>query len=256
MISNLAYIEKGAIIGENVVIEPFAYIGSKVKLANGVKVLSHAKVVGDTDIGENTIIHPFSVIGGDPQDISYKGEDTKLIIGKNNIFRECVTVNKGTLKEDGITEIGDNNLFMATVHIAHDCKIGNNVIVANGVGIAGHVRIEDNAFIGGISGIHQFVRIGTFAMVAGLSAVTQDVPPYCLVEGNRAKVVSLNLVGLRRHLKEKESIDKLKVAFKKLFRENRNIKEVAKEILKSETDKHVKRLCEFILSSKRGIPLR
>lgn len=251
-ISNLAYIEDGAIIGDDVLIEPFVYIGKDVKLANGVKILSHCKITGSTDIGENSVFHPFSVIGGDPQDISYEGENTKLIIGKNNIVRESVTINKGTLKEDGSTVIGDNNLIMATVHIAHDCKLENNIIIANACGIAGHVRIGENAFIGAMSGIHQFVHIGEHSMLGGGSAITQDLPPYCLAEGNRASIRSLNVTGIRRRF-DKEDISALSRAYKELFRSEGLLKDIAEKLISSNNEKVVK-LAQFILNTKRGIP--
>jgi UDP-N-acetylglucosamine acyltransferase len=252
-ISDLAFIEDGAVIGDNVTIEPFAYIGAKVKLGNNVTILSHAKVVGDTDIGDGSIIHPFSVIGGDPQDISYKGEDTKLVIGKNNKIRECVTINKGTLKDDGYTVLGDNNLIMATVHIAHDCKLGNNIIIANAVGVAGHVQMDDHSFVGAMTGIHQFVKIGESAMIGGASALTQDIPPFCLAEGNRAVVKSLNVTGLRRRF-ERNDVDELLKAYKQFFRSDKALNDVAQEFCETSKNDKVKKMAKFILDTKRGIP--
>ena len=249
-----AIVEDGAIIGENVKIGPYCIVKKDVKLANGVELISHVVVDGDTDIGENTKIFPFSAVGTIPQDLTYKkGDKVKLIIGKNNIIRENVLINPGTLKDKGVTLIGDNNLFMGSTHIAHDAIIGNNVIMVNQSMVAGHVVVEDHAIIGGSTPIHQFVKIGEYAMIAGAAAVTQDIPPYCLAEGNRAKVKSLNIVGLRRNF-DKEDIKELTKAYKAIFRSEGNIKDLAKKILENTTNEKVKKLCQFIINTQRGIP--
>jgi len=249
-----AIIEDGAVIGDDVYIGPFCTVSKDVKLANGVHLVSHIVVDGNTTIGENTKIYPFSAIGTPPQDISYKeGDDVKLIIGKNNTIRENVLINPGTLKDDGVTLIGDNNLFMGSTHVAHDVKIANNVIMVNQSMVAGHVIVENNVIIGGSTPVHQFVRLGEFAMIGGGSAVAQDIPPYCLAEGNRANVKSLNLIGLRRNV-SKEDLEALRKAYKIIFRGVKLPKDEAENVIKTATSEKVKYLCKFIIENKRGIP--
>ncbi len=252
-ISKLAVIEDGAVIGENVQIGAFAVIGSEVKLENGVKIFEGAQVKGNTCIGENSQIHPYAVIGNIPQDVSYNGESGELIIGKNNSIREFVTINLPTLKQDKKTVIGDNNFILAYCHIAHDCIIGNNTILANNATLAGHVEIGDFTVIGGLTPIHQFVKIGEGAMIGGASAVSQDIPPFCLAEGNRAKIKGLNLIGLRRRF-QREDIDALKKAYSVIFRSNKPLKESAQQILDEIKNEKVEKLCNFIINTKRGIP--
>ncbi|NPA81774.1 MAG: acyl-ACP--UDP-N-acetylglucosamine O-acyltransferase [Epsilonproteobacteria bacterium] len=252
-IHNTAIIEKGAVIGEDVEIGPYAFISSQAKIANGVKIMQGAQIHGDTEIGEKSSIFYNAVIGSIPQDLKYRGEKVKLIIGKNNKIREFTFLNPGTEGGGGVTKIGDNNLIMGYVHIAHDCIIGDNNIFANAVTLAGHVEIGNNAVIGGMTPVHQFVKIGDFAMIGGASAVAQDIPPYCLAEGNRAVVKGLNLVGLRRHFERKE-IDILKRAFKEIFLSGKSISEAARELLQKSDNDKVRNLCNFILNTKRGIP--
>ena len=254
LIHPTAIIEDGAILGDDVSIGPFCRVTKDVKLANGVELISHVIVDGDTDIGEGTVIYPFSAVGTPPQDLSYKaGDEVKLIIGKNNTIRENVLINPGTLKDKGLTLIGDNNLFMGSTHVAHDAVIGNHVIMVNQSMVAGHVVVGDHAIIGGNTPVHQFVHIGEYAMIGGGSAVAQDIPPYTLAEGNRATVRSLNLVGLRRNF-SKDDIEALKSAYKAIFRGEVGMKEAASEILKSSDNEKVKKFCDFIVATKRGIP--
>ena len=230
-----AIIDENVVIGDNCIIEPYAVI------------------TGYTTIGDNNHIFSHAVVGSIPQDLKYHGEKTKLIIGNNNKIREFTLINPGTVGGGGITKIGDNNLLMGYVHIAHDVIIGNNCILANAATLAGHVELEDNVVVGGMTPIHQFVKIGEFAMVAGASALSQDVPPYCLAEGNRAKLRGLNLTGLRRKLENRDDINAIKRAYKELFESGKPIREVAEELIKSE-NRYVKHLAEFVLNSKRGIP--
>ena len=249
-----AIVEDGAVIGDEVYIGPFCTVSKNVILANKVHLVSHVVVDGDTTIGEGTKIFPFSAIGTVPQDISYKeGDKVKLIIGKNNTIRENVLINPGTLKDEGVTIIGDNNLFMGSTHVAHDAKIGNNVIMVNQSMVAGHVIVEDHVIIGGSTPIHQFVRLGEYAMIGGGAAVAQDIPPFCLAEGNRAKVRSLNTIGLRRNF-SKEDISELKLAFKEVFRSDKGQKDVAQTLYAGTTNEKVKQFCKFIIENKRGIP--
>ncbi len=230
-----AIIDENVVIGDNCIIEPYAVI------------------TGYTEIGDNNHIFSHAVVGSIPQDLKYHGEKTKLIIGNNNKIREFTLINPGTEGGGGVTKIGDNNLLMGYVHVAHDVIIGNNCILANAATLAGHVILEDNVVIGGMTPIHQFVKIGEYAMIAGASAVSQDIPPYCLAEGNRAKLRGLNLTGLRRHLPNRKDIDEIKRAYKELFESGKPLREVAEKLLKSE-NKYVKHLAEFVLNSKRGIP--
>lgn len=248
-----AIIEDGAILGADVEIGPFCIVKKDVKLGNSVKLHSHVVIDGHTDIGEGTVIFPFSAVGTAPQDLTYKGEDVRLIIGKHNTIRENVLINPGTMKDNGETIIGDHNLFMGSTHVAHDAIIGNHVIMVNQSMVAGHVKVEDGVIIGGSTPIHQYVRLGEYAMIGGGGAVAQDIPPYCLAEGNRAVVKSLNLVGIRRNF-EKSDIEALTSAYKALFRSDENLKEVAQKLNQSSDNEKVKKLCEFILTTKRGIP--
>ncbi len=252
-ISKLAVIEDGATIGENVEIGAFAVIGSEVRIENNVKIFEGAQVKGNTLVGENSQIHPYAVIGNIPQDVSYNGKSGELTIGKNNIIREFVTINLPTLKQDKKTVIGDNNFILAYCHIAHDCTIGNNTILANNATLAGHVEIGDFTVIGGLTPIHQFVKIGEGVMIGGASAVSQDIPPFCLAEGNRAKIKGLNLIGLRRRF-QRDDIDDLKKAYSAIFRSNKPLKESALEILNGTKNLKVEKFCDFIIKTKRGIP--
>ncbi len=252
-IHKTAIIEDGATIGENVYIGAYTFISKNTKIANGVKIYQGAQIFGYTDIGEGSEIFSNAVIGSIPQDLKYYGEKVKLIIGKNNKIREFAFFNPGTEHGGGETVIGDNNLFMAFTHVAHDCIIGDNNIFANNVALAGHVVAGNYIVIGGHTPIHQFVKIGDHAMIGGASAVTQDIPPFCLAEGNRAVIKSLNLVGIRRRF-EKDDINELNSAYKALFRSKQNIKQSANDLIKTTTNKKVKQLCEFILNTTRGIP--
>ena len=248
-----AVIEDGAILGENVSVGPFAYIGPKVKIGDNTTVASHAVIEGDTTIGKNNRIFSHAAIGTIPQDLKFRGEDVQLIIGDNNTIREFTLFNPGTEGGGSITKVGNNNLFMGYVHLGHDVIIGDNCILANAVTLAGHVELGNNVVIGGLTPVHQFCHIGDYAMIGGASAVTQDIPPYCLAEGNRAHLRGLNLTGLRRHM-ERSDINALKVAYRELFEQGNPMQEVAERLLGSSDSERVKQLCEFIQASKRGIP--
>lgn len=242
-------------IDEGVVIGPFCIIGEGVRIRKGTKLISSVVIEGDTEIGENCIIYPFTSIGLPPQDLKYKGEKTGLTIGNDNTIREYTTIHRASIGGDGITTIGDNNFFMAYVHIAHDCKIGSHVIMANAATLGGHVIIEDYAIISGLSAIHQFTRIGSYAMVGGFSGVGQDVPPYIIASGARAKLFGLNTIGLKRHGFSDTKINQLKKAYKILFREKRTLKDAIKKIQEdlAYTDE-IKHLIDFIQQkNSRGI---
>lgn len=191
-------IESGARIGAGCRIGPFCLIGAEVTLHKDVELISHVVVSGLTEIGEGTQVFPFASLGGVPQDLKFRGEKTRLIIGASNRIRENVTMNTGTEGGGGVTRVGDGGLFMASSHVAHDCQIGNRVILANNVAIAGHCVLEDEVIVGGLSGVHQFVRIGRGAMIGAVTMVTADVIPHGLVQGPRGMLDGLNLVGLKR----------------------------------------------------------
>lgn len=217
LIHPTAVIADGARIAATAKIGPYCVIGANVSIHEGVILHAHVAVDGHTTIGEGTQIFPFASIGHPPQDKKYAGEPTQLIIGKNNMIREHVTMNTGTVGGGGITRVGDNNLFMASAHIAHDCILGNNIILANNAIVAGHVTIGDGAILGGGSGVHQFVRIGEYAFLGGMAAVEKDVIPYGMVKGERAGLEGLNLVGMKRRNVERERIHALRHVFKELF---------------------------------------
>lgn len=212
-----AIIEDGATIGDNVIIGPYSIVGPEVTLGDNVELKSHVVIDGITSIGKGTTIFPFASIGTIPQDKKYHGENSRLIIGENNIIREHVTMNPGTADDCMETVVGSNNLFMVGVHIAHDCQIGNNVIMANNATLGGHVKVGNNAIIGGMTAIHQFVRIGSFAIIGGMSGVENDVIPYGRVKGERAFLAGLNLIGLERNGFSKDDIKILQRAFNQLF---------------------------------------
>ncbi len=254
-IHKTAIVEDGAIIGENVTIEPYAFVSANAKIGDNCIIKQGARIVGDTTIGEGSKIFSYAVIGEIPQDMSFQeGEKTGLIIGKRAVIHEFVTINGGSHKGDGFTKIGDDAFIMAYCHIAHDCIVGNNVILANGATLAGHVEMADYAVIGGLTPVHQFVKIGESCMIAGASALSQDVVPFCLAEGNRAYIRSLNLVGIRRRF-DKEQVESINRAFKFIFKTGFAIKDQAKDLLNQTNDENVKKMCNFIIDSKRGIPL-
>jgi UDP-N-acetylglucosamine acyltransferase len=253
-IHRTAIVDPKAKIDANVEIGPFCVVNKGVRIGKGTRLVSHIVVEGVTDIGENCIIYPFSCIGFPPQDIKYEGEKTKLIIGNSNIIREYATIHRASVGGDGVTSIADNNFLMAYVHIAHDCKIGSNVTMANAATLAGHVVIEDYALIGGLVAIHQFTRIGRHAMVGGFSGIGQDIPPYMVASGARAKLFGPNAIGLKRHGFSTSSINVIKKAYKILFREKRTLKDALKKIRNDlpATDE-IKHLIAFIEQNKRGI---
>jgi UDP-N-acetylglucosamine acyltransferase len=252
-ISNLAIIENGAKIGKNVSIAPYCFVSKNAEIDDGTSLAQGACIYGKTKIGKNNEIFSYSVLGSKPQDLKFNGEDVELIIGDNNKIREFTMFNPGTAGGGYKTVIGDNNLFMAYVHIAHDCIIGNNVILANGVTLAGHIEIGNHAVIGGLTPVHQFVKIGEFAMIGGASAVSQDIPPYCLAEGNRAKLKSLNLIGLRRHL-PREDVDYLRKIYKKIFKFSTPLMDTVLKLLVDEVNPYVINILTFIKNNTRGIP--
>ncbi len=248
-----AVIEDGAILGNNVSVGPFVYIGSKVIIGDNTSIASHAVIEGKTSIGKNNRIFSHSAVGTIPQDLKFDAEDVELIIGDNNTIREFTLLNPGTKGGGSVTKIGNGNLLMGYVHLGHDVIIGDNCILANGATLAGHVELGNHVVIGGLTPVHQFVHIGDYAMVGGASALAQDVPPFCMAEGNRATLRGLNLTGLRRKV-AREEINALKMAYRELFEQGNPLQDVVQTLFESTSSEHVKTLCTFIKSSKRGIP--
>jgi UDP-N-acetylglucosamine acyltransferase len=213
----LSVIENGAVIGENVTIGPFCHVGPKVTLHDDVELLSHVVVLGRTTIGKGGRIFPSAVIGGDSQSVHHSAVDTTLVIGEKCTIREGVTMNTGTVEHGGTTVIGDNCLFLAYAHVAHDCRLGNNIILSNNVMLAGHVTVGDRAILGGGSAVHQFTRVGRQAFIGGLSAVAYDVIPYGMLNGNPGLLGGLNVVGMSRAGIEKPVIHAVRRAYKQIF---------------------------------------
>ncbi|MDD8023724.1 MAG: acyl-ACP--UDP-N-acetylglucosamine O-acyltransferase [Paracoccaceae bacterium] len=208
-----AVIEAGAVIGPGCTIGPFCLIGPEVTLGAGVELKSHVVITGWTEIGDETVVFPFASLGQIPQDLKFKGERTRLVVGKRNRIRENVTMSTGTEGGGGITRVGDDGLFMANCHVAHDAVIGDRVILVNSVAIAGHCVLEDDVIVGGLSGVHQWVRIGHGAIIGALSMVTADVIPHALVAGPRAGLEGLNLVGLKRRGVARDEIGALRALY-------------------------------------------
>ncbi len=249
-----AIVHPSARIAEGVEIGPYSIIGEHVTIGKDTKIASHVLIEGWTTIGERNHIFSFSSIGTPPQDIGYRNEETYLIIGDDNVIRECATVHRATTKEDRKTVIGNRNFLMAYSHVAHDCKLGNFIIMANSVALAGHIAIGDHAILGGIVAVHQFVRIGSYAIIGGQSAVSLDIPPYVSAAGNRAQLYGLNLVGLKRKGFTDQAITTLKKAYRIIFRsgmtQDEALQKVANELTSSPEAMY---LVEFIRTSKRGV---
>jgi UDP-N-acetylglucosamine acyltransferase len=241
-----AIIEDGAVIGADVVIGPFCHIGPQVRLADRVHLHSHVIVTGHTEVGEATEIHPFAVIGGIPQDLKFKGEETRLVIGARNRIREHVTMNTGTEGGGGVTRVGDDGLFMAGCHVAHDVQIGNRVIVVNNAALAGHCIIADDVIIGGLSGVHQWVRIGQGAIIGAVTMVTNDVIPYGLVQAPRGVLDGLNLVGLKRRGVPRTDITALRAAFQMLAQGEGAFQDRARRLGEETQSDYVRQIVDFV----------
>ena len=212
-----AIVESGAVLGADVSVGAFSVIGPQVELGDGVVVSAHVMIAGRTRIGARTRIHPFAVLGDPPQHLGHRGEPTGLTIGSDNIIREHVTINLGTVHGGGETRIGSHGFFMVGIHVAHDCRIGDRVIMANNATLGGHVFIDDDVVIGGLSAVHQFVRIGRQAMVGGMSGVGQDVVPFALAVGSRARLSGLNVVGLKRRGMAEHDLAALRTTYRIVF---------------------------------------
>jgi UDP-N-acetylglucosamine acyltransferase len=254
LIDPRAAVSPGAQLDSSVEVGPFTVIGEKVRIGAGTKIGPNAVIDGRTTIGENNTIFQFASVGADPQDLKYRGEDSELVIGDNNVIREFTAIHKGTEGDEMITRIGNGNLIMAYCHVAHDCVIGDNVIMANGATAAGHVVMEDHSFLAGYAGVHQFCRVGTMAFVAAGSIVVMDVPPYTTAQGDRARLVGLNLEGLKRKGFTAEEISALKKSHRILFRSGLILEEAISKINEEvELTEHVSHLLQFMGSSTRGV---
>ncbi|MFZ7090713.1 acyl-ACP--UDP-N-acetylglucosamine O-acyltransferase [Primorskyibacter sp. 2E233] len=242
-----AYVEEGAQIGEGCSVGPFCHIGPEVVLGQGVVLKSHVVVTGQTEIGDETVVFPFSVLGEIPQDLKFKGEKTRLVIGKRNRIREHVTMNTGTMGGGGVTRVGDDGLFMAGCHVAHDAQVGDRVIVVNSAALAGHCVVEDDVIIGGLSGVHQWVRIGRGAIIGAVTMVTNDVIPYGLVQAPRGKLDGLNLVGLKRKGVARSDITALRAAFQMLAQGEGAFQDRARRLGEETQSDYVREIVDFVL---------
>lgn len=252
-IHNTAIVSKKAKVSDSVEIGPFAVIGDNVTIADGTRIGAHCVVDGNTFVGKSCEIFSGAVIGSRPQDLKFKGENSTLEIGDNNIIREYCTFNPGT-GDGGKTIVGSNNLFMAYSHVAHDCRVGSNCVIANNGTLAGHVVIEDMAVVGGLVAIHQFVTIGKLSIIGGCSKVVQDIPPFSTCDGHPARVYGLNLIGLKRHNVSRDSIHQLNRAFKAIFNSGLTIKHSLERIEnEAEASNEVRYLIDFIKKSSRGV---
>jgi UDP-N-acetylglucosamine acyltransferase len=250
-----AVVAPSAKLGKSVRIGPFAVVGEEVELGDACVLHAHASVRGPARLGSGNVLHPFCSVGGDPQDLTYKGERTELVVGDENVFHEFVTVNRGTAKGGGVTRLGSHNLFMAYAHIAHDCVIGDYTVFTNGATLAGHVTVEDWAVIGAFCPVHQFCRIGKHSYIAANTVITQDVAPFSKVVAPReTKCYGVNSVGLERRGFSKERIKAIEQAFRMLLRSKLNTSqaiEKMKAALNGSVD--VEELIRFIETAERGL---
>jgi UDP-N-acetylglucosamine acyltransferase len=248
-----AVIHEGARLEDGVRVGPYCVIGENVELGRGTVVEASAVIDGFTKIGERCRIFPFSSIGLEPQDLKFKGEETALEIGDDNVFREFVTVHRGTALGGGRTAIGNGNLFMAYTHIAHDCIIGNSTIFGNAATLGGHVKVDDHATVSAYSGVHQFCRVGTFAFVGGYTVVTKDVLPFSKTVGNRACLYGANAIGLERRGFARERVDAIRSAFRVIQQSNLNVSQAIDKLGECDTTEDVQTLIDFVKSSERGV---
>jgi UDP-N-acetylglucosamine acyltransferase len=248
-----AVVAESARLAEGVEVGPYAVVGDGVALGAGTVVGAHAQIAGPATIGEGNRIFPHAVLGFEPQDLKYKGEETRLVIGARNVFREFSTVHRGTVTGRGETLVGDDNYFMAYSHIAHDCRIGSRTVFANYVGLAGHVDVGDGAVLGAFVGAHQFVRVGRFAFIGAYSQLRQDVLPFCRTDGMDAKTYGLNRIGLTRSGFSRERLQALERAYRLLIKSKLNTTQALERIEAELPDQpDVEYLVEFLRSSKRG----
>ncbi len=249
-----AVVHPQAKISPGVKIGPYSLVGENVQIGRDTTLDSHVIVEGWTQIGERCSLFPFVSVGAAPQAVRYRGEPTRLTIGHDNVIREFVTINRGTVEGGGETKVGNGNLIMAYSHIAHDCQVGNRVIMANGSTLAGHIEVEDFAIVGGLVAIHQFVRVGCYAIIGGASAIPQDIPPYMVAAGNRARLFGLNTIGLKRHKFSEATMGALKQAYRILFRSHLPLRKALERVEKEVPElPEIRHLIDFLSKSKRGV---
>jgi UDP-N-acetylglucosamine acyltransferase len=250
-----AAVSAGAKIDAGVEVGAFAVVGADVELGEGCVVHPHAVINGPSKFGARNVFHPFCVIGGDPQDYTFGGERVELVAGDGNIFREHVTVSRGTKKGGGITRIGNDNFFLSYSHVGHDCQVGNNTLFVNGATLAGHVEVQDFVTLGAFSPVHQFCRLGRYAYIGACTVITQDVPPFSLIVTERETTCfGVNSIGLERKGFSPERIRALQQAFKLLLRSKKNTTQALEEMRKTLTDSaDVQELVGFVEKAERGI---
>jgi len=248
-----AVIEDGALIADDVRIGPYCVVSGGAEIGRGTVLANHVTILGSVRIGERNRVHANCVIGGEPQDVSYRGTDTRVEIGDDNVVREGVTINRATEKEEGLTSIGSHNFLMAASHVAHDCQIGDHVIIANGTLLGGHVRVHSRASLSGVVAVHHWATIGGCSFVAGLSRVLHDVPPFMLCEGSPARPRCINVVALRRGGFSQPVIEAISEAYRLLYRAKVGV-EPAREILRSQgmLVPQVNELLEFLEHQQQG----
>lgn len=252
-----ARVAPGAVLGPGVQIGPYCVVGPQVRLGARTVLVSHAVVDGDTTLGVGNRVFPFASIGLAPQDLKYRGEASRVLIGDRNAFREFVTIHRGTEGGGGVTRIGSDNLFMTQCHVAHDCQVADNTVFANAATLAGHVEVQDWAIIGAFSGVHQFCRVGTHSFVGGYTVVTKDVLPYSKTVGNRARIYGINVVGLTRRGFSREAVAAIRRAYRVLLQSRLN---TSAALARLEADgprgPEARLLIEFIRASRRGVILK
>ena len=249
-----ALVSPHAELAPEVKIGPYSIIGDHVTIGRNTVIDSHVVIEGPTQIGERNRIYPFVSIGSPPQDVGYKGEETRIVIGDANIIREYVTINRATTKQEWVTVVGNRNYIMTYAHIAHDCKLGNEIVMSNVATLAGHTIIGDNATLGGLVAVHQFVRIGVHAFIGGMSGIAKDVPPFMMAAGLKAKLYGVNQKGLNRLGFSKEAIGGLKRAYKIIWRGNRRLNEGISQVREEiESFPELEILLGFLDDSERGI---
>ena len=254
LIHPTAIVDPTALVDTDVAIGPYSVIGPEVQIGQGTRIGSHVVLKGPTQIGSQCEVFQFASIGDAPQDKKYTGEPTRLVIGQGNTIREYVTINRGTVQDEGVTEIGDHNWIMAYVHIAHDCRVGNHTVFANNATLAGHVQIGDYVVLGGATLIHQFCRIGEHAFTAYASRINKDVPPFITVSEGKSKPCGLNSEGLRRRGFTTEDIQSLKDAYRVLYRSDLSLEDAIIDLKELEsTSRHILTLRQFLESGKRSI---
>ncbi|MBW2476937.1 MAG: acyl-ACP--UDP-N-acetylglucosamine O-acyltransferase [Deltaproteobacteria bacterium] len=254
MIHPTAIIDPSAQLAQGVEVGPYAIIGPHVSIGAGSRVGAHAMIDSWTEIGKENHIYQFASVGAPPQDLKYGGEETHLKIGDRNRIREFATLHRGTVEGGGVTTVGSDCLFMAYSHVAHDCIVHDHVILANGATLAGHVEVEQHAIIGGLAAVHQFCRLGCHTMISGGAMVAQDIPPFTVAQGDRAKTVGLNLIGLKRRGFSDDSVRGLKQAYRLIFRSGLRLDEALQSIAEDiDSSPELEHFVAFIKKSQRGI---